>query len=330
MSYSYYSAAPGALLHVKILDPGRKPRREIVVEPMIPSAPLGGEDQGTPRVCLAPTLGGCLAAIEAWNRLSVDGDDQIAVYENAAPIEVMVPSRRLVADAPETGEVWALENVRLRLVKVADPDGLRQAVVDALDSIGDLSFDADLAHDLKRAFVDEMLGVEEDFLGRSFMGNPGARRVNPYYHGSKTPLAIGTIIRPKPDGYVQRQYADGSEDNWVERAMEEGRPKDKLSRLESVFMLELDVPAQYEGGFLFDHAGGYGDYVYEVEPLGPVESSDLHWYTAAAYPRTELGRKRAISAYWRGKPAGCQMEHRTPTARVLRLVGGSAVAGMKR
>lgn len=147
-------------------------------------------------------------------------------------------------------------------------------------------------------------------------------RRNPYYHGSKTPLEIGAIIRPKKDGYAQRQFADGSEDNWVERAMEAGRPPDKLSRLESVFLLRLDNdPAD---GFLFEHAGGYGDYVYEVEPIGRVEESDLRWYTAAAYPRTELGRKRAISAYWRGKPAGYQMEYRTPAARVIRRVGGSA------
>lgn len=323
-----YSAAPGALLHVKILDPWRRPRREIVVEPMVPLTGLGGEDKNTPRVCLAPTLGGCLAAIEAWSRLG-PGDDQIVVYWNADPIEVLVPSRRLVPDAPETGEVWSLEPTRLRLVPVADPDGLRRAVDDVLNSLGDLTIDADAAFGMKAALADAMLGVEEDFLGRTFTGNPDTRHTNPYYHGSKTPLAIGTIIRPKSDGYVQRQYADGFEDNWVERAMEAGRPKGKLSRLKSVFMLKLDGDRAGDDGFLYEHAGGYGDYVYEVEPIGTVESSDLRWYTAAAYPRTELGRKRAINAYWRGKPAGHQMEHRAPAARVLRLVGGSAVTGMR-
>lgn len=153
-------------------------------------------------------------------------------------------------------------------------------------------------------------------------------RRNPYYHGSKTPLEIGTIIRPKKDGYAQRQFEDGSEDNWVERAMEAGRPPNKLSRLESVFLLKLDGDQTGDDGFLFEHAGGYGDYVYEVEPLGRVEGSDLRWYTAAAYPRTELGRKRAISAYWRGKPAGYQMEYRTPAARVIRLAGGSTKGNM--
>lgn len=165
-----YTAAPGSLLHVRIVPAGRRPRATLVVEPMIPDRPLASEDTSTPRVCLAPHLGGCLGAIEAWNRIgppSVDGYDQVVIYENAEPIEVLVPSRRLVGDAPETGEVWALAPVRLRRITVADQDGMQQEISDVLDSIGRLDRDPDIAHSLKAAMVDEMLGIEQDYLGRS-------------------------------------------------------------------------------------------------------------------------------------------------------------------
>lgn len=164
-----YVAEPGALLHVRIVHPDDIRSAAMTAEPMIPDRPLASEDDSTPRVCLAPTLGGCLAAIEGWNHvapLDVDYAERVVVYENAEPVEVMVPSRRLVADAPETGEVWALEPVRLRIVDVEDPAAFQRAVCDVLDSIGDLSVDADAAHGLKAATVDAMLWVEEDFLGR--------------------------------------------------------------------------------------------------------------------------------------------------------------------
>ncbi len=164
-----YAAAPGSLLHVRIVAPDVKPRAKLVVEPMIPERPLAGEDDSTPRVCLAPHLGGCLAAIEAWNRIgppSTDGYDQVVVYENAEPVEVVVPSRRLVGDAPETGEVWALGPVRLRRIAVADQDAMQQEISDVLDDIGRLDRDPDVTHSLKAAMVDEMLGIEQEHLGR--------------------------------------------------------------------------------------------------------------------------------------------------------------------
>lgn len=160
-------------------------------------------------------------------------------------------------------------------------------------------------------------------------------RRNPYYHGSKTPLKIGTIIRPKADGYVQQQYADGSEDNWVERAIEKGRPKDKLSRLKSVFMLKLDESELQRPDLpdTFDQVGGYGEHIYEVEPLGRVERSDMKNYTMAAYPELffdkDLKRYRAMAVeeYWSGDDADGVFEYRTPAARVVRRVGGSKGKG---
>lgn len=167
-----YVYDPGALLHVRVdyVDSTSRPPRDITVKPSVPRAPLGGEDASTPRVCLAPTLGGCLAAIEAWSRIgppSIDGEDRVLVYQNVDPVEVVVPTRRLVADAPETGEVWALKPVRMRLIQVRDQVGMQQAISDVLDSMGDLACDADSAFSKKAALVDEMLWIEEDFLGRS-------------------------------------------------------------------------------------------------------------------------------------------------------------------
>lgn len=182
-------------------------------------------------------------------------------------------------------------------------------------------------HPMQRLYVPEDPNADELPSGYlPLLVDRHKHRENPYYHGSKTPLEIGAVLRPRPDGYVQIQYEHGDADNWVERYMEERRPKGKLSRLESVFMLELHQPFERyaDPAFIFDMTGGHGDYIYEVEPLGPVEASDLRWYTVAAYPRTELGRARAASAYWRGKSAGYLMEHRTPAARVVRLAGGSA------
>lgn len=138
-----------------------------------------------------------------------------------------------------------------------------------------------------------------------------------YYHGSKHPLKLGTVLAPIPDGYVQMQYkVHGDEDNWIEVALEQLRPEDKLSRLESVFLIASEGAPNPD---LINLAGGYTDYIYEVVPKEPVEASDLYYYSRAI---DALGRVRAkhIADYWAGTKSRSKrslIEYRAPSAVVV-------------
>ena len=131
------------------------------------------------------------------------------------------------------------------------------------------------------------------------------------YHGSRTLFPVGFILTPQPNGYVHQEIE-------LEKVVEQHRPADRISRFESVFM--VDDPE------LIDAAGGYEDHIYIVEPIGPIEKSDLAWYTEASTfdPEHESGKEQARLCclnYWNTiqypEEENSLWEYRARSARII-------------
>lgn len=132
-----------------------------------------------------------------------------------------------------------------------------------------------------------------------------------FYHGSNNPLPIGTILKPHKDSYTKDPYNKDLED-----ILEKYRPEDKLSRFDSVFISD-DIN-------LIDPSGGYVDYIFEVKPIGKVESSDLAWYTEVQLTDDPIKQKEFSLKYWSGekhsdKRMSC-VEYRCNSAEIMEMV----------
>jgi hypothetical protein len=111
-----------------------------------------------------------------------------------------------------------------------------------------------------------------------------------FYHGSFDELAIGTVLEARPRGYV------GSADPDLENLFERVRPEGCIPRQQAVFLV-ADPD-------LIDAAGGYTDFIYEVEAVSP-RSHDLAWYTQAQILLDDgdiPGAEEAARNYWDGVP----------------------------
>jgi hypothetical protein len=114
------------------------------------------------------------------------------------------------------------------------------------------------------------------------------------YHGSRKRLKLGTVLRPQEGGYASLPDEDIAP---VEDILEQHRPEGKIPRRDSVFM--VDDPEKV------DQAGGYGDQVYVVEPIGAVEASHLGWYGELSVwwmDMPEDERRTLAEGYWSGDP----------------------------
>lgn len=134
------------------------------------------------------------------------------------------------------------------------------------------------------------------------------------YHGSIAELQIGCTLVPQAGGYTK---SCNSQD--LEELFESLRPDNKIPRSESVYMCN-DVD-------LIDLAGGYTDFIYQVNPVGAIEESDLAWYTQAQIQLEDGDRDGAIESaknYWSGElfvydNASC-IEYRCREATVIKQV----------
>ena len=126
-----------------------------------------------------------------------------------------------------------------------------------------------------------------------------------YYHGTCSKFPDGFILKPQKAGYVQ-----------VEALMEKYRPLDKLSRFNSVFL--VGNPDE------IDSAGGYEDHIYEVQPIGKVEVSDLSWYSDLQIDSTDDEKRTWALNYWNGVPyknkENSLIEYRAPQAKIIREI----------
>lgn len=134
------------------------------------------------------------------------------------------------------------------------------------------------------------------------------------YHGSIKKLPLGCTLAPQTEGYTKSCNSQE-----LEGLFESLRPENKIPRSESVYQCN-DVE-------LIDLAGGYTDFIYQVEPEGVIEESDLAWYTQAQIQLEDGDRNGAIESakhYWSGKlfvydNASC-LEYRCRKATLLKQV----------
>jgi hypothetical protein len=93
------------------------------------------------------------------------------------------------------------------------------------------------------------------------------------YHGTRKDFPIGFILKAQPDGYAYGGGEEGAERlarMWTEQALEDARRRRGVARQDAVYMCaKIDE---------IDRAGGYEDFIYEVEPIGPVTKANLFWY----------------------------------------------------
>lgn len=136
------------------------------------------------------------------------------------------------------------------------------------------------------------------------------------YHGSREEFPPGFVLEPQPGGYADLPDEDIAE---VEAIVEAHRPPGMIPRREAVFM--VDDPE------MIDSAGGYDDHVYEVEPIGQAEASDMAWYSELSVywiDMPEDERRRLAEGYWSGDPFPDKsrglFEYRARSARVVREV----------
>lgn len=130
-----------------------------------------------------------------------------------------------------------------------------------------------------------------------------------FYHGTKKIFPIGFILLPQLDGYVHQEIE-------IENILEKYRPENKISRFNSVFL--VDNPDNV------DFAGGYEDYIYKVQPIGQIDKSDLSWYSDVSIYNTEKENQIYATNYWNQIPYknsdNSLWEYRCKSAKIIELI----------
>lgn len=133
-----------------------------------------------------------------------------------------------------------------------------------------------------------------------------------FYHGSMEYLPVGTILIPN----LNYEFSWGDTDFY--KPLENYKPKGMLSHKEAVFMVDNDNN--------LDVAGGGTEWVFRVEPLGPVQKHDLNWSSEISmivgdYKEADREEKFKTAAenYWNGIPHPNESvwEYLTPKARIV-------------
>jgi hypothetical protein len=153
------------------------------------------------------------------------------------------------------------------------------------------------------------------------------------YHGSRIDFPVGTILTAQKEGYAHGSGYDGEEliaRQMCEAGLDRYRPTGAPSRKQAVFM--CDNPDK------IDLAGGYDDFIYEVEPIGDVFKANLYWYSdlegycfhlaVEAEEPDENDVRRCAKGYWNcvpndlGEPGRDLIEYLAGTARIIRKISG--------
>ncbi len=131
------------------------------------------------------------------------------------------------------------------------------------------------------------------------------------------------ILEPQTQGYTRTVKG---ERQGIERALEEHRPDGMIPRDEAVFM--ADDPE------MIPTLGGDINYVYIVEPIGPVEKSEAHWISNMYFRMFDMSDEQAAEwseNYWEGVPGYGEptWEYRARQAKVVREVPRTKYGGFK-
>lgn len=133
-----------------------------------------------------------------------------------------------------------------------------------------------------------------------------------FYHGSSTYLDPGTILTPRNQDYEQDwQHTD------FYNVLEKYRPTNKPAHKNSVFMVADPDD--------IDLAGGGTDWIFTVQPLGPVSKHDINWSSEISvlksdgYSDDSSEIQQAAKNYWMGVPHYNEnvWEYLTPRAEIL-------------
>ena len=81
---------------------------EVLIEPRVPETIMRHENYWTPRICVSPSINGCLTALQRYKE-----GDVLCVYECFSK-NYYQPTEEEVEDAPLTGEFWIVKPVVFR------------------------------------------------------------------------------------------------------------------------------------------------------------------------------------------------------------------------
>jgi hypothetical protein len=134
-----------------------------------------------------------------------------------------------------------------------------------------------------------------------------------FFHGSGDRLPDNTVLKPHKDSYTRQK-----DEEYLENILEKYRPSDKLSRFDSVYLVDnLDN---------LELVGANTDFVYEViVPSGIIpEKSDLSWYTEIETTDDQELQKQYALNYWNGIQFNdinrSLWEYRVPKAYIIDLI----------
>jgi hypothetical protein len=151
-----------------------------------------------------------------------------------------------------------------------------------------------------------------------------------FYHGTRVELEPGMILAPQSEGYVHGSGFDSLEikaHRYCEQVLERYRPSNAISRSRAVFMCDTIES--------IDRAGGYEDFIYEVEPTGPVSRCNLYWYSSLESwcfqlddpeKAEEYDLKNMARGYWEcapndiGEPWRDLVEYLSISAKIIRRI----------
>lgn len=121
-----------------------------------------------------------------------------------------------------------------------------------------------------------------------------------YYHGSNKKLPVGTILNGTKDNFFDRWGLAG-----FASALEEYKPKNKISQSDSVFMIDAKDQKQ-----IASMAGGTS-WMFTLKPIGTVQRHAIGWKNEVAlrseqpdiYGGTDEAKlKQKALNYWNGVP----------------------------
>lgn len=108
--------------HISLKDLGES----VLMTPRVPDTHMNGEDKLIPRICVCPTIYGCVKAIyipqlcENGGGLRLNNGEYLPLYLYATYAKndnIMVPTPSLVPDVENTGEVWLTKEHVFTFVK---------------------------------------------------------------------------------------------------------------------------------------------------------------------------------------------------------------------
>lgn len=152
-----------------------------------------------------------------------------------------------------------------------------------------------------------------------------------YYHGTRTEFDIGDRLMAQPDGYASGDAhmtpAEKRGHRLLEAAIDRYRPPGVVPRTKAFYMVKCVSVEQAIKEV--DWAGGYLDFVYEVEPLTPPHMCNMYWYSVleegslvnSKRLKDEQWVAEVATKYWSAAPGERTLfEYLTTEAIVTRLI----------